>query len=45
MSWQLQDAKQRFSEVVRRAPVSRNTADFARTGVRLVDPFRPPASG
>jgi len=59
-TWQVQEAKTRFSEVIERARtegpqtitrhgaeravvltlVTRNTRDFAATGVMLVDPWR-----
>ena len=56
MRWQLQEAKQQFSNVADPLPVvdgllaatarvhglvlvTRNTDDFARTGVRLLNPF------
>jgi len=53
-AWQVQEAKQRFSEVVRRAHippwwkahgwtlVTRNVRDIQRTGVRTLDPFDAP---
>ena len=52
-TWQVQEAKTRFSEVIERARTegpqtitrgltlaTRNTRDFAATGVMLVDPWR-----